>query len=301
MRQSATLIIVGFALIVIFLIYMMQSMAIVHRVAVVDMVTGTAEIDSHDGDPPTAAHVGQLVRMGDEVRTGPDSEVELRWARMAGGLRVKLGSDTRFTIQKAIVNKSSDEEQSRLKIDDGTIWIRLRKALTGKSKFEVETPTAVAAVRGTVFRVSVLPEGATEVSVWDGVVALRPEQGSEVRVDAGASAQFRDSDGSILEAALTQQEKEQWQQQTSIVGPFLVLDEPPDETVLTGLECPFSGRTEPDSTVFVDGTSVEVGKEGEFEQLVALALGENAIEVRAVAPDGTETVLVRSVTVREGE
>jgi len=50
-----------------------------------------------------------------------------------------------------------------------------------------------------------------------------------------------------------------------------------------------------------DGAPVEVGREGEFSQPIALAPGDNTIEVKAVAPDGTETVITRSVTVRESE
>jgi hypothetical protein len=301
MRQSATILIVGFVLIVIFLIYLMQSMAVVQRVAVIDAVQGPADVKPHDSDRTVPAEVGQLVRVGDTVRTGAGASVELRWARMAGGMRVKLGPDTSFVVNRATANRSSGVEDSRLGVHGGTVWIRLRKALKGKSKFEVETPTAVAAVRGTVFRVSVLPDGSTAVSVWEGAVSLKPGHGKEVMVEAGASAQFRPRDGSLLEMALTPEETEDWAQQTSIVGPFLLVEEPADGAALRPAEWSVSGRVEPDSRVFVDGAPAVVTKEGTFTQPIALRAGENVIEVKAVAPDGAETVVTRTVVVEAGE
>ncbi|NIR01091.1 MAG: hypothetical protein GTN78_12970, partial [Gemmatimonadales bacterium] len=62
-----TLFIFGFALLTIFFVYLANSLAIVHRVAVVDVVTGEAGVRVHGRGDPVPLEEGKLVRAGDVV------------------------------------------------------------------------------------------------------------------------------------------------------------------------------------------------------------------------------------------
>ena len=128
MRQAAMLIIFLFALALVFGVYLSHSLVIVQRLAVVDVAQGKAEVLVHGRGDPTPLQVGKLVRAGDIVRTGPKSSVELRWVRWAGGMRVKIGENTRFRVIRSLLNRRTDETRARLGVDLGKIWVRLRQA-----------------------------------------------------------------------------------------------------------------------------------------------------------------------------
>jgi len=296
MRQAATLFIFGFVLLLIFLIYLTKSLAVVQRIAVIDSVVGSAVL-LHGENPPIPLEVGRLVRTGDIVRVGPDSSVELRWARWAGGMRIKLGPDTNFTVARATVNRSTGEEESRLHVEKGTVWIRLRRAITGKSKFEVEMPTAVAAVRGTVFQVSVDESGISYVSVWDGAVAVKTKSGAEFTVSGGASTQIDPGVEPREPRLLSPTETAEWEQQTSIIGPFLAVETPTDGETFSTPECIVSGRAEPESEVLIDGAPVPLSDKGRFSKMLDLDEGERVIYITARAPDQTETIIQRRIAV----
>jgi len=298
MRQAATLFIFGFVLLLIFLIYLTKSLAVVQRVAVIDSVVGSAVLLQEE-DLPIPLEVGRLVHTGDIVRVGPDSSVELRWARWAGGMRIKLESDTTFVVAKATVNRSTGEEESQLRVEKGTVWIRLRRALTGKSKFEVETPTAVAAVRGTVFQVSVEESGISLVSVWDGTVDVRAKSGGEFTVSGGATAQIDPSVELGEPRSHSPVETAEWEQQISIIGPFLVVETPAEGETLSAPECVVSGRAEPQSQVSIDGSPVPLSDEGIFSKTLDLDEDEQVVRITARASDQTETTITRRIIVAQ--
>src|SRR5437773_1811741 len=66
----------------------------------------------------------------------------------------------------------------------GRTWSSVQKLTDPASRYEIHTPSAVAAVRGTGFDVTVLPSGDTTVRVTDGSVAVSA-QGQTVVVNAG--------------------------------------------------------------------------------------------------------------------
>jgi hypothetical protein len=299
MRQAAMLYIFGFALLMIFLVLLANSLSIVHRVAVVDAIAGSAHVQVHGEGDLIALGVGELVRSGDVVRTGPGSSVELRWTRWSGGMRIKLDENTTFKVMKALVRRPSGEEESRLRVDRGSLWVRLRRALKGKSKFEVETPAAVAAVRGTIFRVTVSDRGDVEVSVWDGTVAVRGGGRDEVAVGKGRAVRIPEDGPPSAIRVLTASEEQDWREQSSIVGPFLAVHSPLNGALCDGASCEVTGRAEPGCEVFVDETPVALSKKGDFSLPIALYEERSTIKVTARTADGAETVVLREVIVPE--
>lgn len=295
MRRAATALIFGFALLMIFWVYMTHSIVIVHRLAVVDVMEGRAEVLVHGEGDPVPLAPGKLVRVGDVVRTGPASSVELRWVRWAGGMRIKIGPSTSFKVIRAIRNTSTKAEESRLHVDFGKIWVRLRKAITGRSKFEVETPTVVAAARGTVFSVAVARDGSTEIQVWEGEVAVTGRDGAATTLTKGSSTAIAPGQQAAETDPLSPEDQDEWRRHSCMIGPFLALVSPLDGVMVEEASCIVSGRAEPGARVLVNGGSVEVADEGDFSLTLPLGEGVNTIVVTARDAAGRETTILRTV------
>ncbi|MEW5761189.1 MAG: hypothetical protein AB1779_10550, partial [Candidatus Thermoplasmatota archaeon] len=69
--------------------------------------------------------------------------------------------------------------------------------------------------------------------------------------------------------------------------PFLEIIEPKENRTKIN-EISVRGRTEKDAKVYVNGTEVNVNKDGEFSSSVKLVDGENKINIRAIDPLGNE-------------
>jgi len=114
---------------------------------------------------------------GDELRTGRASTVEIM---MEDGSRVKLAPVSAF--------KMSSETKEAVSL--GLYFGRVRSWVKKFSKkFEVRTPSAVCAVRGTDFMVSSDQEGNSRVEVYDGSVLTGDSKGYSSLVREGQYAE----------------------------------------------------------------------------------------------------------------
>lgn len=119
----------------------------------------------------------------DEVRTGKGSFAVIAFGERA---EVRLEAQTHVIIgpgggrtgaTAGLIVKSSSPSPA-LSIRIGTIWVQVNKSLSRVFDFSVETPTAIAGVRGTVFLVRVAPDGTTTVAVYRGAVEVAAAEGS---------------------------------------------------------------------------------------------------------------------------
>jgi hypothetical protein len=104
---------------------------------------------------------------GDFIKTEAESRAE---ARLNDRSVIRVGSESRVKIQKATFKKDEQKEVS-VKLVVGRFWAKVTK-LFGESKFEVETPNAVAGVRGTAFSVDSAADKSTTVRVFNGKVLI---------------------------------------------------------------------------------------------------------------------------------
>ena len=81
---------------------------------------------------------------------------------------------------------------------------------------------------------------------------------------------------------------------------ILNLTNPPDESVINNKVVQVSGNTKPDATIIVltelDQKVVTPSSEGDFSTTVNINSGENIIEITAIAPNGEEKTIKRTVT-----
>ncbi len=148
---------------------------------VVKSVRGKAEIQKANtqADRWRALQKGTAVKPGDTVRTGKEARVELK---ISDGSRVVLGSKSKIQVALSAPSRVFNLMSGRVK--------SFVKKLQPQSKFEIKTPLAAAAVRGTVFEMGFddqKAEGFLEVD--RGVVSLSQDDRS-VEVHAGERMGF---------------------------------------------------------------------------------------------------------------
>ncbi|WP_417529513.1 FecR domain-containing protein [Marinobacter lipolyticus] len=123
-----------------------------------------------------------LVRVGDEIISGSGSAT----VELADGSQVRISPDSRLIFNRLTQYGKSGMVDTRLRLDHGEVHTKVKPVIEGGARFEIETPSAVAAVRGTVFAMQAGP-GSTHLRVTEGVVNFGP-RGKTRNIPAGYSA-----------------------------------------------------------------------------------------------------------------
>lgn len=79
--------------------------------------------------------------------------------------------------------------------------------------------------------------------------------------------------------------------------PFLEIIEPQEKQVQSEFSANISGKTEPESEVFINGEMIPLNKEGYFSTAIHLSRGVNIIVVKAKKKYSREKVLTRQILV----
>jgi len=137
---------------------------------------------------PVQANVTQLTA-GDTIITGPSSKVTVRVNGKPGPdtgehpvqTTIEIGPRARVLMTKLFADLTSGAEEIQIGVAEGQVISNVRRIDPNSERFEVETPTAIAAVRGTKF--------LTDVK-WKANIA---EVG--FKVDRGSISLFNKSGG----------------------------------------------------------------------------------------------------------
>jgi len=114
-------------------------------------VSGTVEVREASSDVWRTLRTGDMLKPSDVVRTGENGTARIEFD---GKIRMQVLNSSELTIEEA----RRDNEKARqtlLRLDIGQIKADVDK-LGPDSSFKVKTPTAVSAVRGTTFYLSVV-------------------------------------------------------------------------------------------------------------------------------------------------
>jgi hypothetical protein len=154
----------------------------------VDSFSGSVTAGS--ATAPHQVKVGSLVREGDVVITGPNSFVTLAFA---DGTLMTLPSLTRARLEAAHRILLNDSIERLISIERGRGTYEVTPLHAPRDRFEVRTPMAVAAVRGTEFRVDYDPQAARSIlEVLEGDVAERGDHDADyAEVETGVAAERR--------------------------------------------------------------------------------------------------------------
>lgn len=129
---------------------------------------GSVDVRAGQGAPWVPVPGPQTVAAGQEIRTHRNATAMLNFS---DGSRVMINSFSIFAIDR------TDKQETGFSLKLG----RIRAAFAGflSSHVTIRTPTAVAAVRGTVFDVGVGEDRNTEVTMAEGVLEVTDNKGKE--------------------------------------------------------------------------------------------------------------------------
>jgi FecR protein len=173
-----------------------------HGVARISLVNGDVSVRRGDSGDLTAAALNGPLLVDDSLATGPGSRAEIQfdWGnmiRLGAGTEVRLGEleDRRYLVQIAA----------------GTTTFRVLR--DSNADVEISTPTvSVRPVEQGSYRVTVLPDGTTEITVRAGRAEILSPRGTEM-LTAGRTMEARgtpsDPEYMIL-AAIPQDEWDRW-------------------------------------------------------------------------------------------
>lgn len=142
--------------------------------AIVTSISGTLEVFPHGTEKWVKARKGMFLYEGDQLKTGANSRAGITFAN---GIELKINESSTFTIQIT-------EEREMKNAIDLLIGEIFSKIMIEGVKFEMHTPVAVAAVRGTEFNTNVRKSGLTTVLVYKGIVEVWNELGSVTLTEA---------------------------------------------------------------------------------------------------------------------
>lgn len=157
--------------------------------AVAAQVHGEVQLLKAGGES-VPLQAGDLIRLGDRVVTSPDSSVSFRFADDSS-LSLKGNSQIRFDHLSAYGETGMVD--TRLNLQRGRLETTVTPAVGAGSRFDIQTPSAISAVRGTDYRAAVEQGGdSSSIEVLQGRVAVsgagRQRQvpgGYGTRIDVG--------------------------------------------------------------------------------------------------------------------
>lgn len=135
-------------------------------------IEGKISIMREGADKWREARVNTVLKKGDQLYTREESFAEIVYTT---GAVLRMDENTKIVIDEIT------EKGHKTSTPVGNIWVNMKKLLSKKSEFELRSPTATAAIRGTVFQMTTDKDTTTDVSVYKGKVAVGPGSKHEKR------------------------------------------------------------------------------------------------------------------------
>ena len=147
------------------------------------------------------ASVGQVLREGADISTGASSFATML---LDDGSRISLPSNSNIRIRRLrsyVLGGSLDYD---FDVAKGGIRSSVNKLKSGDDRYQVRTPKAVSAVRGTDFQSRFDPEGGSDFAeVVEGGLAVNAGSGASRSLPAGNGLAVKPGGGVITEALLS--------------------------------------------------------------------------------------------------
>ncbi len=173
------------------------------RKATITFIYGDVQV-RHGTAGWQAAKLQGVLNPGDAIKTAASARAEMS---IGQGGYVRIDDNSHLLITHLRENGLTS-----FKTLVGGVWVTIEKALAGNNKFEVQMPSALASVRGTVFRCKVDEAGDSETFVYDGSVAVT----AGGKTDNVAASRFarvgRDKRITLGDTRLDDDDKSEWVQ-----------------------------------------------------------------------------------------
>lgn len=128
-----------------------------------------------------ALQPGAELRAGTQLDTGAQGYATVE---LADGSRLQLAPSSRLRLERMARQRGSGAPDQRLRLEQGRVETQVTPLPQGKGRFWISTPSAVAGVRGTQFRVNA-DAGGSRTEVIEGSVTVRSAAARPAVVAAG--------------------------------------------------------------------------------------------------------------------
>jgi len=160
----------------------------VPRYAVITSVEGSVMIQAAGEAIALPAQENMEVKAGDLIITGAASGAVVLFD---DGSLSRIDANSRIEIEVLHREGADGPDVTGIKNSLGAIWNNVKDVFTRNSRFEVNTPQAVAGVRGTLFVAKTTDDGETLFRVYEGMIGVSPyDPASEFLVGAFQQASF---------------------------------------------------------------------------------------------------------------
>ena len=154
---------------------------------ILSIAEGTVFVMKAHTDDWIQAEVGMSLRPGDSIKTADNSSAEITFFE---GSTVELQAGTEVEIASLGISADSDSTTIIVGQTIGSIVFRVTKIIDPASRYEVETPAGVVAVRGSAVEVHVTEDGITRAANLEGEI-WAAAQGVELRIPQGQQCIIR--------------------------------------------------------------------------------------------------------------
>jgi hypothetical protein len=148
------------------------------KAAVITFCEGDTQLQRAGASGWIAVEEKETLAENDVVKTGVNSRITITFLN---GSTIELEPGTQVEIKELANGKT---RVTRLRQEIGETWSKVEKLVDTESRYEIETPAAVAAVRGSQMIVVVIANGTTSVGNVEGSISVMA-QGEEVVVPEG--------------------------------------------------------------------------------------------------------------------
>ena len=115
------------------------------------------------------AGFNQDLHSGDKVKTEKQARCEIKYT---DGSIVRIDEQSIYTIEKAELKQNKKEVESSLSL--GRLWANIKKLASSSDNWLLRGPSAVVAVRGTVYRMDANADSSSRILVYEGSVNVGP-------------------------------------------------------------------------------------------------------------------------------
>lgn len=127
--------------------------------------------------------VGASLPQETQIRTGSEAQALIEFQP---GHRSQIAGGSFVTLSELVYAPEQGQEKTTVDLAVGKILSNVKRLRTSDSEYSVRTPTASAAVRGTVYEVSYDPSTReTKVKVLEGLIRLESRLGARMSSELG--------------------------------------------------------------------------------------------------------------------
>jgi hypothetical protein len=148
---------------------------------ILSITDGNVSVMKAGTDNWIEAEAEMSLESGDSIKTGNDSSAEITFF---DGSTIELQAGTEIEIVTLDISPDTGSTTITLEQTIGNTISRVTKLLDPASRYEVETPSGVVAVRGSAMQVYVIEDGTTWITNLEGDISAIA-QGVELQIPEG--------------------------------------------------------------------------------------------------------------------